>query len=372
MAGISGIRISADDLHLLALCSLPQLGPVTIRRLLRAFGSAERVFGAGADELKTVEGISDGRAGAIIGFSDLAGFEDRIRKAGEAGAKVIAAGEEGYPSPLMALGEDSPLILYIRGAWEDRDRHALAIVGSRDATDYGLRMTSRVAEELGARGITIVSGMALGIDAEAHSSAMASGGRTIAVLGSGVDVDYPATNRALIRRVERQGALISEFAPGTWGNRLNFPIRNRLISALSLGVLVVEAAKKSGSLITAAHATGQGKPVFAVPGNADSALSEGTNELIRNGARVVTGPDQILEELGPALEGFISMDASRDIPDLTPDEEALVAGMSREPVHIDELVRSSGLHVARASALLMGLELKGAIRQTEGKRFHLL
>jgi DNA processing protein len=214
--------------------------------------------------------------------------------------------------------------------------------------------------------------MAMGIDAEAHSSAMASGGRTLAVLGSGVDVAYPASNRALMKKVEKQGALISEFAPGARGHKLNFPVRNRLISALSLGVLVVEAAKKSGSLITAGHAMDQGRPVFAVPGNADSANSEGTNELIRKGARVLTEPGQVLDELAPMLEGFISRDAVRLLPDLSPDEEALVAGMSREPVHIDELSRSSGLPVSRALALLMGLELKGAIRQTEGKRFHLL
>jgi DNA processing protein len=372
VAGTTGIRVSAEDPHLLALCSLPQLGPVTIRRLLRAFSSAEQVFGAPEGALKEVEGISDGRAGAITGFGDITGFERGISKARAEGISIIAAGTEGYPRPLEALGEDSPLILYIRGGWRDEDRHALAIVGSRNATGYGLRMTARVAEELGARGITIVSGMAMGIDAEAHSSAMASGGRTLAVLGSGVDVAYPASNRALMKKVEKQGALISEFAPGARGHKLNFPVRNRLISALSLGVLVVEAAKKSGSLITAGHAMDQGRPVFAVPGNADSANSEGTNELIRKGARVLTEPGQVLDELAPMLEGFISRDAVRLLPDLSPDEEALVAGMSREPVHIDELSRSSGLPVSRALALLMGLELKGAIRQTEGKRFHLL
>ncbi len=366
------LRLSSDDIHLLALCAIPKLGAVTRRRLLRAFGgSAEDVFRADTEELCEVEGISGIRAQAVRDFGDIGAFEKRLEGVRRSGADIVAIGGPGYPSPLESLGEESPLVLYINGKWLDSDTNSVAIVGSRNATQYGLRMAGRISSDLGAKGVTVTSGMALGIDTEAHRGCMQGGGRTLAVLGTGIDVIFPASNRGLMGRIEASGAVITEFPPGTPGHAMNFPIRNRIISALSLGVLVVEAAAKSGSLITAGHALDQDKPVFAVPGNADSVYSEGANELIRRGASVITDAVHIIEALAPSLKGLRRGGEAAQRPDLSADEKALAAHMGREPMHIDEIVRSSGLTVPKALSLLLTLELKGAVKQEEGKRFYI-
>ncbi|KKK71299.1 hypothetical protein LCGC14_2915320, partial [marine sediment metagenome] len=233
------------------------------------------------------------------------------------------------------------------------------------------RMAGRISSDLGAKGVTVTSGMALGIDTEAHRGCMQGGGRTLAVLGTGIDVIFPASNKGLMGRIESAGAVITEFPPGTPGHAMNFPIRNRIISALSLGVLVVEAAAKSGSLITAGHALDQGKAVFAVPGNADSEYSEGANELIRRGARVITDAEHIIEALAPSLRGLRKGGEASQRPDLSVEEKSLCSHMGREPMHIDEIVKSSGLPVQKALGVLLALELKGAVKQTEGKRFYI-
>lgn len=365
------LNFSADDMHLLALCAIPQLGAVTRRRLIRAFGSSEDVFKAGFEALCEVEGISDTRARAVKEFGEMGAFEQKLEGVINSGANIVACGGPGYPTPLESLGEESPLVLYIKGKWLESDKNAVAIVGSRKATQYGLRMAGRISSDLGAKGVTVTSGMALGIDTEAHRGCMQGGGRTLAVLGTGIDVIFPASNKGLMGRIETSGAVITEFPPGAPGQPMNFPIRNRLISALSLGVLVVEAAAKSGSLITAGFAQGQGKDVFAVPGNADSEYSEGANELIRRGARVITDAAHIIEALAPSLKGLRKGGEAAQRPDLSEEEKALCSHMGREPIHIDEIIKLSGLTVPKALALLLTLELKGAVKQEEGKRFYI-
>ena len=365
------LNFSADDIHLLALCAIPQLGAVTRRRLMRAFGSAEDVFRADFEALCEVEGISDTRASAVKEFGDVGAFERKLEGVRASGANIVAFGSPDYPAPLESLGEESPLVLYIKGKWLPSDTNAVAIVGSRKATQYGQRMAGRISSDLGAKGVTVTSGMALGIDTEAHRGCMQGGGRTLAVLGTGIDVIFPAGNRGLMERIEGAGAVITEFPPGTPGHAMNFPIRNRLISALSLGVLVVEAAAKSGSLITAGFALDQDKPVFAVPGNADSEYSEGANELIRRGARVITDAVHIIEALAPSLRGLRKGGEAAQRPGLSEEEKTLCSHMGREPMHIDEIVKSSGLTVPKALSLLLTLELKGTVKQEEGKRFYI-
>jgi DNA processing protein len=368
------LSLSADDTHLLALCAIPQLGAVTRRRLLRAFdGSAEDILKADTKALCEVEGISDGRAKAIKEFGPLTTFEKKVSKIQGTGVSIAVSGGPGYPEPLNALGEEAPLVLYIKGSWQPEDVNALAIVGSRNATDYGKRMATRISSDLGKRGVTVVSGMALGIDTESHRGSMQGGGRTIAVVGSGIDIVFPAQNKGLMGRIGDNGAVISEFGPGAPGLRMNFPIRNKTISALSLGVLVVEAATKSGSLITARHALKQQKPVFAVPGNADSPYSEGANELIRNGARVITDAEHIIHELAHLLNGPLkSADTKSHLENLPEEEKNLCEHLSREPIQIDALVKKTGTAVHQLLGVLLSLELKGIVKQAEGKRFYLI
>jgi DNA processing protein len=359
------------DPYIVALCSIPSLGPVTQRRLLSAMGTAEAVFGASGKALREVEGMTPKRVEAVRSFSDFVRTARETEALERDGIRIVADGGEGFPGWIRILGDETPLILFIRGEISEDDRFAVAIVGSRTATEYGKITTERIASELSEVGITVVSGLARGIDTMAHRGAVALQGRTIGVLGSGIDVPYPPENRGLMDRIAHTGAVISEFAPGTQPMPANFPRRNRLISALSLGVVVVEAAKRSGSLITARHALEQGREVFAVPGNVSSNASQGTNELLKQGARLVTGASDILEELAPQLKDFLTQRKKKEIP-VTADERVLCDIMSPEPRHIDEILRSSGMPTPKAMSLLLALELKGVVKQTEGKRFYLV
>jgi DNA processing protein len=367
--GSGSIPAPERDIHLIALSLSPHVGPVTIRRLLRAFGSAREVFRARQADLFGVDGISQKRSQWIAGFRDWDGLMKTVEKAEADGTRLVFHGDAEYPAALEELGEDAPILLFVKGAIAEEDRFSVAMVGSRKSSDYGEAVTARISSKLAGVGMTVVSGMARGIDTAAHRGALKAGGRTIAVLGCGLDVVYPPENRGLMDRIAASGAVISEFAPGTPPLKENFPRRNRLISGLSQGVMVVEAAPRSGSLITAKHALEQGKEVFAVPGNIISETSAGTNDLLKQGAKLVTSAEDVLEELAPVLKGFIKSSVRATPPDLTEQEMSLCDLLSREPVHVDEISRQSGRQVSEVLATLLGLELKGAIRQMEGKRF---
>lgn len=250
------------------------------------------------------------------------------------------------------------------------DRISIGIVGSRNATSYGRSVTERIAGELAEAGFTIVSGMARGVDTIAHSAALRVGGRTVAVMGSGIDIVYPPENKGLFERIKRSGYVVTEFPLGTPPNRENFPRRNRLISGLSLGVVVVEATEGSGALITARAALEQNREVFAIPGNINSPNSRGTNELIKRGAKLIQSSDDIIEELAPQLRGFFRP-RKEDPVKMTEEEKEVCGKLSREPRHIDEIMRDSRLPIQKMLSLLLGLELKGIVGQTEGKRFYL-
>src|SRR5881296_4156551 len=295
---------------------------------------------------------------------------------------TIALGDERYPELLRAI-YDPPPVLYCDGSVEPGDRQAVAIVGSRQATPYGRRITETLAGELSALGFTILSGFARGIDAAAHRAALAAGGRTIAVLGCGLDVDYPSGHASLRTEIAGSGAVLTEFAPGTAPFATNFPRRNRIISGLALGVVVVEAAEDSGSLITARLALEQGREVFAVPGPIDAPTSQGPHGLLKQGAKLVETVDDIVEELLPQLETMrtpLSQDSmvtgagkrrsfAPKPPDLSPEEQVVLRVMGREPRHLDDLTEQSHLPAAEVARILLGLELKALVHQLPGQQY---
>ncbi len=317
---------------------------------------------------------------------------------------TIALADESYPAWLKTIS-DPPKVLHCAGSIEPRDRRAVAIVGARKATAYGLRITAVLARELSGAGFTIVSGFARGIDAAAHRAALEAGGRTIAVLGCGLDVDYPPGQTELREEIAASGAVITELAPGTDPSPWQFPRRNRIISGLSLGVIVVEATEDSGSLITARLALEQGREVFAVPGPVDAPLSRGPHGLIKQGAKLVESADDVIEELLPQLEETIRTPRGQDhslfhppapdapgrvllpgdaagassrrgrlskvkaLPELSPEEQRMYDLLAQEPLHLDELTDSSGLTSADAAGILLSLELKSAARRLPGQRY---
>jgi len=282
-------------------------------------------------------------------------------------------GDPNYPALLGAI--PSPPTLYVRGAVTVDDALALAIVGARDATPYGVEVAERLAGELGARGVTIVSGLARGIDAAAHRGALDASGRTLAVLGCGIDVVYPPENRALARAIEAQGALVSQFARGAPALAGHFPARNRTLAGLSLGVVVVEAAERSGALITAGFAGDLGREVFAVPGRITSAMSAGTNRLIQDGAKLITCWQDVVSELPEPWRRMIRASSSPTTqgsprPDGQSDEGRVLAMLTPdEPQHIEQLIARGGFEPSRVAATLVALELGGWARQLTGQRW---
>src|SRR5437660_2232229 len=287
---------------------------------------------------------------------------------------TIALGDERYPELLRAI-HDPPAVLYCDGSVEPGDRQAVAIVGSRQATPYGLRVTEALAGELSALGFTIVSGFARGIDAAAHRASLAAGGRTIAVLGCGLDVDYPPGHASLHAEIAGSGAVLTEFAPGMPPRATNFPRRNRIISGLALGVVVVEAAEDSGSLITARLALEQGREVFAVPGSIDAPTSRRPHGLLKQGATLVETVDDIVEELLPQLDRPLQTLKTEPIAalpehvELSPSERTVLEVMSRDPLHLDDLTERSRLTTPAVAAILLGLELKALVKQLPGQRY---
>lgn len=351
------------------LSLVPEIGPVLSRRLIAEFDVPSRIFKADSGELRRVEGLGHEKAAYIKAFRSWEVVDHHLRESEKKKIRVVTFAEPSYPEVLREI-ESAPVVLYMKGEYKSEDRYAVAVVGSRKHTGYGESVARKFSAELALSGLTIVSGMARGIDTLAHVSALSAGGRTLAVLGSGPDVTYPPENRKLAGMVAESGAIVSEFPPGTMPLKENFPRRNRLISGLSLGVLVVEATASSGSLITANYALEQNREVFAVPGNITSENSGGTNRLIRQGAKPVLETNDILEELAPVLKGFIRAE-QRQAARLSDNENRLCACMTREPMHIDLLSREAQLPVQIILDMLLSLELKGLVRQSGGKRFYL-
>ena len=377
---------SKDDLTIwVALKSVEGVGNVAYRNLLAAFGSPDRVFEATLPQLEQTAGLNHKTARNIKDFRGLQRARAEIDRAAREGVSIVTVKDPDYPERLRKI-YDYPPILYIKGTLAPEDI-PVAVVGSRNASPYGRFVTERLCRELALRGVTVVSGLARGIDTCAHRGALAGRGRTIAVMGCGIDVIYPLENRKLHGEIASNGAVVTELPFGTEPDRPHFPARNRIISGMSLGVLIVEAGEKSGSLITARCALEQGREVFAVPGSIDLPGSRGTNSLLRQGAKLVEGVEDILEEILPQLEhppavtqrqpsGPVSTPAAHVQPAatreaLTEKESRLLGLITEKPLDADTIINRSGLAAAEVLAVLLTLELKGHVLQLPGKLFKL-
>jgi len=347
----------------IGLNAIPSLTPGRLGRLLGRLGGPVEVWQAPRAELVAILGEEAGEK--VARERAQADPEREVTLAGRLGARIITWEEEGYPKALKEI-PDPPPVLYVLGEIGDKDELAIAIVGTRRCTSYGRVVAERLARELAARGVTVVSGLAPGIDTAAHRGALSSG-RTIAVLGTGLGRPYPAGSEPLIRRIAGSGAVVSEFPFEQGGTQWTFPRRNRIIAGLALGVLVVEAPARSGALITVDRALEQGKEVLAVPGPITSEASVGTNRLIQEGAKPVTCLEDILEELPLHLEPVVQGD--RPTTDLDADARTVYDLLGLEPLGLSELVERTGLPHSRLSQILVELELAGLVQEVAGRPY---
>jgi DNA processing protein len=367
---------NASDLRSaeLLLALTPGIGPRLRKALLAHFGTANAVMSAAASDLRAVPGIGQKLSRAIIASRQEIDVEKELDDCRANGVSVVVESEDAYPQPLRSI-PDPPGVLFVRGQILPSDGISVAIVGTRHATQYGIAQSERLAAGLARCGYTIVSGLARGIDAAAHRGAMKAGGRTIAVLGSGVLNVYPPEHEALAGEVVAHGALISENPPRSPPLSGAFPQRNRIITGLSLGVIVVEASDRSGALISARHAMEQGREVFALPGRVDNRTSRGCHRLIRDGAKLVETVDDVLEELGPLASPtpVASDEANPPIRhpaelQLNEPEKAVLAAIDDEPITIDNVIATCGLSVQNVLSTLSVLEMRRLVRRLGGNR----
>jgi DNA processing protein len=341
------------------------IGAARLRALLEIFGDARTAWEAPAEALRAT-GLPGGVVKNLLTLRsgvDLGTAWEQIRAQG---IRVLIWDDDAYPRRLREIANPPP-VLYLRGELAETDEWAVAIVGTRRITAYGRQVAERIAAHLAAAGVTVVSGLALGVDTVAHQTALDAGGRTLAVLGSGVDRIYPARNRKLAARIMENGALISDYPPGTPPEASNFPPRNRIISGLSLATVVIEAGEKSGALITADFAAEQGRDVFAVPGNVLAPQSRGTNRLIQNGAFPLLDPQEILDALD--LNRVVEHRQARVVLPADATEAQLFDLLGHEPLHVDEIRARTGLPIEQVTAALALMELKGMVRQVGGMRY---
>ncbi|QDU29701.1 hypothetical protein ETAA8_48160 [Anatilimnocola aggregata] len=355
----------------LRLALISGVGPITRQALLERFGTAEAVLRASLTELREVRGIGQKLGQAIQDSARDVDADEELAYCAAQQIQVLLDGDEKYPARLSEI-PDPPGVLFMLGELQAIDEMAIAIVGTRHATAYGTQQAERLAGGLARAGYTIVSGLARGIDAAAHRGAIAAGGRTIAVLGSGIANVYPPEHRDLAKDVAAHGALLSEAPPRTPPLSGAFPQRNRLISGLSLGTIVVEAAERSGALITSKHASEQGREVFAVPGRVDNRMARGCHQLIRDGAKLVQDVDDVLEELGPLPQPSVREDGLQIRHpielQLNPQEQAVLQAIGDEVCLIDEVIVQSGLPVPRVLSTLSVLEMRRLVRRVSGNR----
>lgn len=356
------------------LKSVKGIGNLLFKRLIDRFETPANVLAATHDQLTAVAGIAPRLAAAIQRALPPDAARREIDDALRRGIGIVPLTAPGYP-PLLREIPDPPPFLYVAGSIDASDRH-IALVGSRNATGYGLATTRKLAWDLAAATVTVVSGMARGIDTAAHWGALEGGGRTVAVLGCGLGTLYPPENRTLWEAIAAQGAVVSELAISAEPEAHHFPARNRIISGFCLGTVVVEAARKSGSLITARLANEQGREVFAVPGSVQSFKSAGTHRLIQQGAKLVTSVSDILEEFPYVFQGATAFEPAaqgastqRPTAGLSAEEARVLQALGPYPTHIDDLVRSLALAAGQLAGMLLQLELKGFVRQTPGNRF---
>ena len=354
---------------LVALNLIRDVGPITVRHLMDHFGTASAVLRAPVGDLLRVNRVGPETAQAIVSWEqtvDLAGELKRIR---DFDCRIITNQDDEYP-PLLREIYDPPVILYVRGELTGRDHHAVAMVGTRMATQYGRATANKLAGQLARAGLTIISGGARGIDSASHEGALAAGGRTIAVLGTGMDIVYPSENADLFKRIPESGAVITQFPFGRKGSKHSFPIRNRIVAGMAQVTMVVEANRASGALITANLAGEYGRTVFAVPGHIDSPRSAGCHDLIRDGAQLCGEADDVLEEFGQfSMPAKTESKDSGPMPELTGHEEKIYAILSCEELTVDEIVGQTSLSAAEVTVALLQLELKRLAKQLPGRLF---
>ena len=367
------IKDYPDEWFWLALKMIPSLGTSNALKVLEKYHHPRELWKIDSKEL-----LSSGLLSSKI-LDELSNIswkevENEYRRLQSQGASLIPLGHSNYPENLANVF-DPPLSLYVKGTLSHEDRKAIAIVGSRRATRYGINIARRLAGELAKAGVTVVSGIARGIDRAAHEGALDAGGRTLAILGTGLDLTYPRENKEIYERIPGQGAVITEFPFGSQPLPHHFPIRNRIISGLSLGVVVVEAAVRSGSLITARLALEEGREVFAVPGHTTSTTSQGTNALIKQGAKLVDRASDILEEFShifpnPVTKVHTNEEVSNsEGTSLAGQEKKVLSSLDYEPMHIDDIARSLSLSPGECATVLLQLQFKGHIHELPGKRF---
>lgn len=362
--------------RLILLNLIPDIGSLRLRRLLDAFGSLEQLWKAGAQELQQVDGIGPVLARRLVeGFRNERLLNEELALVKREGVSVITLDDAVYPTLLREI-HDPPLVLCVKGSLSALDEASVAIVGSRRASLYGLEVAERLAYDLALRGVTVVSGLARGIDGSAHRGALKAQGRTVGILGGGWCRFYPKEHEGLARQMVEHGAVISEYPMGMAPLAQNFPRRNRIISGVSLGVVIVEAAKRSGALITCNCALEQGREVFAIPGKINTVTSQGTNQLLREGAKLVTCVEDILEELRLVPQPATSHTTAPSPHEghagahLTDEEQRLLAQLSPdEPLDLDAVSVNTGFSASTCAATLLSLELKRCVKQLPGKRF---
>jgi DNA processing protein len=355
----------------IALNMMEGLGPIKVRALIDFLGSPQAVFEVDGDQLQKVRGVGEKLRYSILEQRNSIDPVAEIEKAAALGIRIITPLDAEYPEVLKTI-HNPPLALYVRGSFLPADHHALGMVGSRKATHYGLNVADRLSYQLAQTGFTIVSGLARGIDTAAHQGALKGKGRTVAVLGAAIDQLYPPENAELADAIAEQGVVVSEYPLGRPADRMTFPYRNRIISGMSMGVVVVEAGVKSGSLHTADAALEQGRSVFAVPGRIDQPGAKGPNRLIKNGAKLVDNVGDILEEFellippGIMEEPEKRASARPEVP-LSEDEKKLVEALWQEALDVDSLARSVEMTSAEISGVLLGLEMKRVIKMLPGR-----
>jgi DNA processing protein len=345
------------------LYAVPRMNETRLKNLLARFETPEQILGAKRDALLEAPGIDKELGSAIVAYQRSEETNRRIKAARKAGVQTVSFTDAGFPSNLKGLAHMPP-VLFILGEVRDEDKLAVAVVGTRHPTNYGRQVAEKLGKELAQNGVTVVSGLARGVDTYAHTGALAAGGRTIAVLGCGIDIYYPPENRKLYDAISSQGAVISEFPLGMEPLAMNFPKRNRVVSGLSKVVVAVEAGEKSGVLNTVQWAADQGRDVFAVPGHITNPQSTGTNRLLRDGAKPVTSAEDILRDLGLAMK--VEARAKVEVAD---EERPVLEFLSSEPLHVDEICEGLGIPMAALLCVLLQLELKGLVRQLPGKFF---
>ncbi|MDI6781308.1 MAG: DNA-processing protein DprA [bacterium] len=358
-------------IHYLTLNMIPDIGPVRFQMLLSHFGNVEDILTASVAEITRVNGIGEKIAQAIVEKRGQVCIDEELKKIEAAKARVITLEDEEYPLNLKSIWA-APPVLYVRGCLKEDDRLSISLVGTRSASSYGRKMADRFAQDLVRYGLTVVSGLARGIDTASHLGAISAKGRTVAVLGCGVDIVYPPENKGLFEQIVQHGAVVSEFPMGTTPESFNFPRRNRIISGLSLGTVVIEASIRSGALITTNYAIEQGREVFAVPGGIDSRLSAGNHHLIKEGAKLITCVEDIIEEIGllvQTLKQPPAPEVKKDIEIIDDAEKKVYSLMQDEPQHIDYFIYNSGMSAGQIASILLQLELKGIVRQLPGKMF---